>query len=93
MSSSGAGGIHSHSSNVTILDSYFASNKFTRNSTPEQNEEFAREIFSRSPAKITVLASRLDHFEDAQSALIVPGVRAGVMRGSCYDDGQTPLKL
>lgn len=87
----GAGGIYSERSSISmhsIVES--------RNDAVDEidghcsSNSFATGLYALSPVRAYIIDTTFEAFDDALSALIVPGVSRGTMRGSCQEHPCAP---
>ena len=82
----GAGGIYSEQSSINMHSLVESLNDAVDEVNGHRSSNaFAKGMYSVSPVRPYVIDSKFEAFDDVLSALIVPGVSRGKMRGSCQE--------
>ena len=88
---SGSGGIYSERCSMTMSKSIMSHNDAIEGADGHAStQNFGKEFYAMFPQKAYIHDSTFEAFDDEVSALIVPGVSRGKMRGSCSEHPCNP---
>jgi hypothetical protein len=84
--SSGSGGIYSERCSVTMTTSIMSGNDAVQAAEGHASKStFGKEFYALLPQMAYIYETYFEAFDDEVSALIVPGVLKGNLRGSCQE--------
>jgi hypothetical protein len=82
----GAGGVYAERSSIDLIDSDLVDNgAVDEPGNHASTVAFGKDFYAVSPTRSFVFGTSFHPFDDALSALIVPGISRGIMRGSCEE--------